>query len=169
MTVNTTVGVFGVKEALKELREIDPDMRKLINARAKDVVKPATEAIKAQYPARLLSGMSRSWQQRGRALLPYDQAAARRGVTVKVNTSRKSTSVISVIQKNPAAAIVDMAGKRGGSNAQGARFIDALTSLFGAPSRVMWPTYERNNDKVVDNMRAVIDDLMAAVNKRVLQ
>jgi hypothetical protein len=32
----------------------------------------------------------------------------------------------------------------------------------------MWPTYERNNDKVVDNMRAVIDDLMAAVNKRVL-
>ena len=168
MTVNTTVGVFGVKEALKELKQLDPDLRKQINARAKDVVKPATEAIKAQYPPQLLSGMRRAWQQRGRALLPYDQAAARRGVTVKVNTSRKSTSVISIIQKNPAAAIVDMAGKAGGSNAQGARFIAALSAMFGQPSRVMWPTYERNNDKVNDNMRDVVDDLMAAVNKRVV-
>ena len=168
MTVNTTMGVFGIKEALKELREIEPDLRKQINARAKDVVKPATDAIKAQYPPQLLSGMARAWQQRGRALLPYDQSAARKGVTVKINTSRKSTSVISIIQKNPAAAIVDMAGKAGGTNAQGARFIAALTSLFGSPSRVMWPTYEKNNDKVTDNMRAVVDDLMAAVNKRVL-
>lgn len=169
MTVNTTVGVFGVKEALKELREIDPDMRKLINARAKNVVKPAIDAIKAQYPAQYLSGMARNWTERGRAKFPYSQAVARRSVTVKVNTSRKSTSVISIIQKDPAASIIDMAGKQGGQNARGARMIAALTIYFGPPSRVMWPTYERNNDKVTDNMRAVIDDLMAAVNKRVLQ
>lgn len=168
MTTNTTVGVFGVKEALKELRELDPKLRKEINKRAKDVVKPATDAMKAQYPARLLSGMARNWQQRGRQLLPYDQAAARRGVTVKVNTSKKSTSVISIVQKNPAAAIIDMAGKRGGSNAQGGRFIDALTALFGAPSRVMWPTYDKNNDNVNENMRQVVEDVMTAVGKRIL-
>ena len=168
MTTNTSVGVFGVKEALKELRELDPELRKEINKRAKDVVKPATDAMKAQYPARLLSGMARNWQQRGRQLLPYDQAAARRGVTVKVNTSKKSTSVISIVQKNPAAAIIDMAGKRGGSNAQGSRFIDALTALFGAPSRVMWPTYDKNNDNVNENMRQVVEDVMTAVGKRIL-
>ena len=168
MTTNTSVGVFGVKEALKELRKLDPELRKEINKRAKDVVKPATDAMKAQYPARLLSGMARNWQQRGRQLLPYDQAAARRGVTVKVNTSKKSTSVISIVQKNPAAAIIDMAGKRGGSNAQGGRFIDALTALFGAPSRVMWPTYDKNNDNVNENMRQVVEDVMTAVGKRIL-
>lgn len=163
MTTTTTVGVFGVKEALKELREIDPELRKAINKRAKDVVKPATDAMKAQYPAQLLSGMKRNWQQRGRQLFPYDQAAARKGVTLKVNTSKKSTSVIAIIQKNPAAAIIDMAGKGGSS-----RFNDALTALFGQPSRVMWPTYEKNANNVTDNMREVVNDLMAAVGKRVL-
>jgi len=168
MTTSTSVGVFGVKEALKELRNIDPELRKLINARAKDVVKPATDAMKAQYPARLLSGMARNWQQRGRQLFPYDQAAARRGVTLKVNTSKKSTSVISIIQKNPAAAIIDMAGKGGGGSAQGSRFADALTALFGQPSRVMWPTYDKNSANVTENMQEVVNDLMAAVGKRVI-
>ena len=168
MTTSTTVGVFGVKEALKELRDIDPELRKLINARAKDVVKPATDAMKAQYPAQLLSGMKRAWAQRGRQLFPYDQAAARRGVTLKVNTGRKSTSVISIIQKNPAAAIIDMAGKAGGGSAQGSRFVDALTALFGQPSRVMWPTFEKNQNDVTENMREVVEELMAAVGKRVL-
>ncbi len=163
MTTTTTVGVFGVKEALKELREIDPELRKAINKRAKDVVKPATDQMKAQYPAQLLSGMARNWQQRGRQLFPYDQAAARKGVTLKVNTSKKSTSVIAIIQKNPAAAIIDMAGKSGSS-----RFNDALTALFGQPSRVMWPTYEKNANNVTENMREVVNDLMAAVGKRVL-
>lgn len=163
MTTTTTVGVFGVKEALKELREIDPELRKAINKRAKDVVKPATDAMKAQYPAQLLSGMARNWQQRGRQLFPYDQAAARKGVMLKVNTSKKSTSVIAIIQKNPAAAIIDMAGKSGSS-----RFNDALTALFGQPSRVMWPTYEKNANNVTENMREVVNDLMAAVGKRVL-
>lgn len=168
MTTTASVGVFGVKEALKELRNIDPELRKAINARAKEVVKPATDAMKAQYPAQLLSGMSRAWQQRGRQLFPYDQAAARRGVTLKVNTSKKSTSVISIIQKNPAAAIIDMAGKGGGSGAQGSRLVDALTALFGQPSRVMWPTFEKNQNDVTENMREVVNDLMAAVGKRVL-
>jgi hypothetical protein len=168
MTATASVGVFGVKEALKELRDIDPELRKAINARAKEVVKPATDAMKAQYPAQLLSGMSRAWQQRGRQLFPYDQAAARRGVTLKVNTSKKSTSVISIIQKNPAAAIIDMAGKGGGSGAQGSRFVDALSALFGQPSRVMWPTFEKNQNDVTENMREVVNDLMAAVGKRVL-
>ncbi len=168
MTTTTTIGVFGIKDALKELRDVDPELRKAINARAKDVVKPATDAMKAQYPAKLLSGMARTWQQRGRQLFPYDQAAARRGVTLKVNTSKKSTSVISIMKKNPAAAIIDMAGKGGGSGAQGGRFVDALTALFGQPSRVMWPTFDKNSAVVTENMRDVVNDLMAAVGKRVL-
>ena len=168
MTTSTTVGVFGVKEALKELRDIDPELRKLINKRAKDVVKPATDAIKTNYPAQYLSGMSRNWTERGRAKFPYTQAAARRGVVLKINTGKKSTSVISIIQKDPAASIIDMAGKQGGKNAQGARFIAALTALFGPPSRVMWPTFEKNSAAVAENMREVVEDLMAAVGKRVL-
>ena len=59
MTATMTIEVFGVKEALKELNDIDPDLRKQINAKAKDIVKPAVDAIKNKYPSEYLSGMQR--------------------------------------------------------------------------------------------------------------
>jgi hypothetical protein len=40
--------------------------------------------------------------------------------------------------------------------------------LFGQPSRVMWPTYDKNSANVTENMQEVVDDLMAAVGKRVI-
>ena len=166
--MTTTIQVFGVKEALKELRDIDPDLRKLINARAKDIVKPATDAIKNKYPAQYLSGMQRNWTQRGRLKFPYDQAAARKGVTLKIDTGKKSRSVIRIDQRNPAAALIDMAGKQGGRNAQGGRFVDALTTIYGQPSRVMWPAYLANGNEVEQRMFNVVEDLMEMVNKKVL-
>jgi hypothetical protein len=168
MTLTTTVEVFGAKEALKELKNVEPDTRKAINARAKDIVKPATDAIKQEYPPELLSGMRRAWVQRGRQLFPYDQSKARKGVKLKVDTKKKATSVMAIVQDDPAAAIVDMAGKAGGGSAQGARFIAALTAMFGQPSRVMWPTYEKNSDGVAQNMQGVMNDVMAAVGKRLI-
>lgn len=168
MTVTTTVTVFGVKEALKELQSLDPALRKEINTRAKDIVKPAVDAIKNAYPAKYLDGMQRKWSQRGRQLLPYDQAAARKGVTVKIDTGRKSRSVIRIQQKDVAASIIDMAGKQGGRNAQGGRFIDALTALYGGPSRVMWPSYMANDAEVNERMLGVVTDVMQALNKNVV-
>jgi hypothetical protein len=32
----------------------------------------------------------------------------------------------------------------------------------------MWPTFEKNQNDVTENMREVVNDLMAAVGKRVL-
>jgi hypothetical protein len=168
MTLTTNVEVFGAKEALKELKNIEPETRKAINARAKDIAKPATDAIKGEYPTQLLSGMRRAWVQRGRQLFPYDQSKARKGVKLKVDTKKKATSVIAIVQDDPAAAIVDMAGKAGGGSPQGARFIAALTAIYGRPSRVMWPTYEKNGNAVARNMQDVMEDVMAAVGKRLI-
>jgi hypothetical protein len=168
MTMTTTITVFGVKEALKELRDIDPDLRKQINAKAKDIAKPAVDGIKNAYPQKYLSGMQRNWTQRSRPKFPYDQAAARKGVVLKIDTGKKSQSVIRIDQRDPAAAIIDMAGKKGGRNAQGGRFVDALTAIYGQPSRVMWPTYLANGNEVQQRMFNVVEDLMEMVNKKVL-
>jgi hypothetical protein len=168
MTVDVGVTVFGVKEALKELKNIDPEMRKIVDAKAKDIARPATDSIKAQYPEKYLSGMAKMWTQRGRQLFPYDQAAARKGVVVKVDTGRKNLSVIRIEQKNPAAAIIDMAGKRGSDNPQGDMFIYNLTINAGNPSRVMWPTFERQAAQVNQQMFNVIKDLMATLNKNLV-
>jgi hypothetical protein len=32
----------------------------------------------------------------------------------------------------------------------------------------MWPTFEKNQNDVTENMREVVNDLMAAVGKRVI-
>ena len=168
MTVDAKIQVFGVKEALKELKELDPQLRKDLNKKAKDVVSPATNAIKNAYPNRFLSGMARPWTQRGNRKFPYDRTAAQKAVGLKIDTGKKNRGTIVIIQKDPAASIIDMAGKAGGQSPQGARFVDAITAQFGPPSRVMWPTYERNADAVERNMVDLVQDLMDTIGKRMM-
>ena len=168
MTVDANIQVFGVKEALKELKELDPQLRKDLNKKAKEVVRPATDAIKNAYPNRYLSGMARSWTQRGNRKFPYDRAAAQKAVGLKIDTGKRNQGTIVIIQKDPAASIIDMAGKAGGQSPQGARFVDAITAQFGPPSRVMWPTYERNADAVERNMVDLVEDLMDTIGKRLV-
>jgi hypothetical protein len=61
-----------------------------------------------------------------------------------------------------------MAGKKGGSNAQGANFNSALTLQFGLPSRVMWPAYDRNAGAVEQNMVELVERVMDAVNRNLV-
>ena len=168
MAVETKIEIFGLKEALKELKSVDPEMRKDINSRAAEIVKPFVNAAKQNYPTRYLSGMSRVWSDRGRQVFPYNQAKAIKGVVLKIDTAKKNKGVIVVIQKDPAAAIIDMAGKKGGSNARGASMIAGLTLHFGTPSRVMWPAYERNAHLVDKEFRDLVERVMDKVGRNLV-
>jgi hypothetical protein len=112
--------------------------------------------------------MSKPWVQRGRQLFPYTQTAARKGVQLKIATGKKNVSVIGIEQKDPAAAIIDTAGPNQRGTIQGARFIASLTQMFGEPSRVMWPEYEKNGTDVERNMVKVVEHVMEAVNKNLV-
>jgi hypothetical protein len=63
--------------------------------------------------------------------------------------------------KSPAGTIFDMAG-RGAPN----RLASALSSLYGAPSRLMWPSYERNADQVNKNLEQVVEKINKATTNR---
>jgi len=63
--------------------------------------------------------------------------------------------------KSPAGTIFDMAG-RGAPN----RLASALSSLYGAPSRLMWPSYERNADQVNENLGRVVEKINEATTNR---
>lgn len=65
--------------------------------------------------------------------------------------------------KNPAIELFDMAGKAGGTTERGQLMIDKLSSRFGRPSRVLWPTYEKHKDSVLDAVQKIVDDLMRRV------
>lgn len=161
MTATVRTEFVGASDAIKALRKIDPDLRKEFTRQVKDIAAPIVNAAKAAYPDRYLSGMTRKWSPRGRAIFPYDARKARSGVSAKVNTRRGAHSVIAVTQKDPAASVIDMAGKKT-ANPLGQRL-----DQYGRPSRVMWPSAEANIDKVQQEMSKAVTDVMKQVSREV--
>jgi hypothetical protein len=157
-----TIEVIGVKEMLRDLKQIDPEARKQFAKDAKQIASPIVVAAQGSYPAQALSGMKYRWTQNGRQLLPWDARKARRGITVKVDAGRKKDGVVTIIQKDSAAAIYDIAG-RGTSN----RFGDALTAFAGNPSRVMWPAAEAHITDVQAEMTKAIEQVAKEIERRI--
>jgi|OM-RGC.v1.021978983 hypothetical protein len=167
MTASTSVTVVGVKDALRELGKIEPDLKKQIQKDVKTILRPVVDEAKRAMPATPLSGMARSWK-RG-VLFPYDQAQVQRSIGARFNTRKRGNSlaVIAVVMKSAAGTIYDMAGKRGGKTPQGRAMIANLEARFGKASRGMWPAYERNADAVNEAMERVVDVVTDAANRRI--
>jgi hypothetical protein len=87
----------------------------------------------------------------------------RSGVQFKVNTSAKKRAVFSVQQRNRAAAIMDMAGKRTPGNQldRGLRLAG-----WGSPSRIMWPAAEKNEGRVRDELLALVEEVGETLSKQ---
>ena len=162
-----SVEVSGVKSAIKELRKIDPELRKQFNKDAKEVVRPVVEEAKSAYPDVVLTGMSRTWTQNGIQKFPYSGRKARSGVKLKVDTRGKAVSIINVQQNNPAAEIVDMAGRGSTKSRRGQIFVENLNNKIGRPSRFMWPSFEKHETEVTAAMVNLIDEVMNRVEKAI--
>jgi len=108
------VGVVGVKDALKELRKLDPELRKAFNKEVTRIAAPVVQDVKNAYKFVPLSGMTRTWgggSGRSRNVFPLTLNNARRGVAVKIDTSRKAVSTIYIRQNDPGWAIFETAGR----------------------------------------------------------
>jgi hypothetical protein len=161
MTTDLTIKVDGVKEAVKYLNKVEPGFRKTYVANMKQVAKPMTDAMKSQYDDnRFPSGTTRNWSPNGRQVFPLSASNAIRGVSLRVN-NKKAGAAFSVMQKNPAAAIFDIAG-RANSNPLGTAF----STKFGrTASRVIWPVFEARISDLTTEVQKVVNDVMAEVNK----
>jgi len=161
MAASLTIEVDGVKEAVKYLNKVEPGYRKTYVANMKMVAQPMTDAMKDSYDdSRFPSGTRRNWFDEGRQIFPLTTANAVRGVSLRVN-NKKSGAAFSVMQKNPAAAIFDIAG-RANSNP----LASAFSTKFGrSASRVIWPVFERKISDISANVQKVVDDVMAEANK----
>jgi hypothetical protein len=159
MTASTGIEVAGVKEAIRSLNKLEPGLRKQFVADAKQIVAPILEDARGRYPEQLLSGMERNWTQRGNKKFPYDANRARKGLKHKVDTSRKATSIIKAQQTDPAASIIEFAGKKT-ANPLG-RSLDK----FGRVSRFFWPAAERQLPKVQAELERAVLDAVRKVQK----
>jgi len=158
MTASTGIEVAGVKEAIRSLNKLEPGLRKQFVADAKQIVAPILDDARGRYPEQLLSGMERNWTQRGNKKFPYDAKKARSGVKHKVDTRRDAKSVIKVTQSDPAATIVEFAGKN-------ANPLGTALNKFGRVARFLWPAAERNLPKVQAEMERPVLDAARRVSK----
>lgn len=163
MPVSTTVKVEGVKEAIKELGRISPELRKQFNRDAKGIMAPVVQDAKARYPQLPLSGMARAWTDAsGRKILPWDIAKVRRGVRLKIDTSRKNRNVIYLQQSDRAGAAFESAGRV----SQDA-FARALGPLRNFDTRVMGPALSRRANDVERGIGRLVRDVMNRTGRRV--
>ena len=159
MTATARTEIAGAKEAIKSLRQIDPNLRKQFTRDAKKIVMPIIQSAKNAYPATLVSGTARNWSQRGNQKFPYSQTAAQRGLAFKVDTRKKSRSVLKVQQMDPAAAIVEIAGR--------AKVNPLGTALdrYGRASRFLWPAAEKELPQVTEQLRLAVIEVVNKVNR----
>jgi hypothetical protein len=161
MTTDLTIQVNGVKDAVKYLNQVEPGYRKAYVANMKEIAKPMTDAMQSQYDdSKFPSGTQRNWSPGGRQVFPLSASKAVRGVGVRVNNKKKGAA-FSVMQKNPAAAIFDIAG-RGNVNPLGTAF----STKFGrSASRVIWPVFEAKISDLTIEVQKVVNGVMAEANK----
>jgi hypothetical protein len=163
MPVDSTVTIVGIKEALRDLQKVEPDVAKQIKKDFKEVVKPIVDDAKSKIVELPLSGMQRNWK--AGKILPWSQSAVAKSIIARFSNRKRGNSlaVFSVTMKSPAGTIFDMAG-RGSAN----RLAAALDTLYGRPSRLMWPTYERHADQVNQNMQQLVNQIIDETNRRLV-
>jgi hypothetical protein len=163
MVASSTVTVVGVKDAMRQLQKIEPDLAKQIKKDFKEIVKPVVGDARSQVVNLPLSGFRRNWK--AGKLLPWSQSAVSRSIIARYSNRRRGNSlaVFSVTMKSPAGTIFDIAGRKS-ANRLGA----ALDSLYGRASRLMWPTYERHANQVNKNMADLVKKITDAANRRLL-
>jgi hypothetical protein len=123
MTVETTIQVAGLQEALKTLNKIEPELRKQFLRDVNELAEPALKAARDAYKFLPLSGTERAWDGTGverraagrisgRKVFPLDIDKARKGIKIKLDTRRKATSTILIQQTDPGWAIFETAGRK---------------------------------------------------------
>jgi hypothetical protein len=173
MTVGMTWEVYGVREALAELRELDPKSRA---AAAKQIKSAGGELVAlgaGEYPLETpLSGMSSN----GR--LDYLPSKVQRGVQIQVGgrtpKGSKTIPVVTLVQKNAGGALYDLAGLRGGAASKGGtkarpNFIEVLDRRFGPAQRGLWRARGPIRTKAEAALRDALEDVAAQVNRKLVE
>lgn len=153
--VQISTEVIGIRDAVKTLKKLEPDVYKEFRREAVTALKPITQeaqATLASAGSAPLSGMARKWAPKGRQIFPYVQTKAVRGVKVSLRPSK--AAFLTVQQKDAAGAIFDIAGRKTFNN-----FGQALSRRFGNASRGMWPAAESKESEVRDNLADLVNSV----------
>lgn len=157
-----------VRELLKMLDSIDPQLKRDLQKQAKEAAKPIQAAIVKAIPDRAPHrGM------RGNGRLSWDNSVNYKGkkipaksvsVNFKSGRSRTAaiTSLVRVTVNSPIVALLDTAKKS--TTPQGAQLIRIMG---GSPSRYVWPAAEKGLPEASNKIQKILDGASARVSRRI--
>jgi len=156
----TQIDVIGVKDTVKALRRLDPELRKQFNRDIKGVLQPAISKIKASYPTLPLSGMANEWiPPSGYQILPWTISKVRSGVRVKTATRRNKNAVVYVSQANPAGVLFETVSL----NNELGRNIRTVSP------RVMWPVIDQMAPQIFAGVEGIVVQAQKVVDAAVVE
>lgn len=185
MTVSTDVQLFGVRDALAELRSIDPKMRTAAVREVKRDLSGLLEPARARYPA---STGLRGWSRGTRGgRLGYDGSKVRQGVQVVVGGRKPKGAnkfpIVTVVQRNAGGALFSVAGMQNGSQSvrggkdklgrpysaeQSIAFLNKLAVENGRAQRGLWKAREEIQDAAGKSIGIALEKVTAQVNRRIV-
>lgn len=158
-----TIQTDGLAQVVVRLNRLDPGLRKEIQAQMKQEANPLIAAARSLLPA--VSPLD-NWYNWPRGLGPYTQKKAAAGVKVTYQGSSKGNRIplLTFQQTSAVGAIVDMAGRAGGTGKgseggdRGEKMIDALNRRMGRrASRTMYPALEAKMPSVMKGLQDAVD------------
>lgn len=189
MTVEATLEVKGVKEALATLNALDKATRRQITRDFATIAAPMVQEAKRLLPGDApMSGWKRAYNVGGRERALARQTARfanpNRGrirefavtgseaqglLPWNANAERRSIKAFTSGSKKKAAVFgmkwndrtATLFDMSGKSmTPQGAQMINVLSSRFGSPSRIMWKAYQMSADDVQKQLRELVEKIM---------
>lgn len=166
MSLNTSVEITGLKQALSELSKLDKSARFKAAAKIKASSPAMLEEGRKQFPADIGISVIHGWKNKGR--LAYDKAKVDKGVQIMVGGRSRGqgiTPLVTLVQKNAAGALFSQAGSKNNSD-----FSRLLTNVFGRPQRGLWRSrkfiQEQGSADIMKAVNEVIADANRALQKR---
>jgi hypothetical protein len=182
MTLSTSVEIFGVRDALAELREISPKARAGAVRGVKQDLEGLLKPARAQYPQ---SVKLKGWSRGGR--LGYEGTAVRSGVQIVVGGRKPRRAaafpIVTVVQKNAGGALFSLAGMQNGSQSvrgkndklgrpytaeQSIGFLNKLAAEHGKAQRGLWKARKEIQDSAGESISEALEKVVKQVNRKLV-
>ena len=160
MSLETSVEITGLKQAMSELSKLDKSARFKAAAKIKASSPAMLEEGRKQFPADIGISVIHGMGNKGR--LGYNKAKVDKGVQIMVGGRARQgvTPLVTLVQKDAAAAMFSQAGTKNTS-----QFSNLLASTFGRPQRGLWRSRKFVQEQGSADIMRAVDEVIADANR----
>jgi hypothetical protein len=163
--------VLGLKAALKQINDLNPQFRRSITKEFKSIADPVLlEAQNTNIEQLALSGFKYNWVTRsGYQMFPLNFQRLNKFIVAGVSGKKpkefrgqmQNASVFFIRWKSPQATLLEMATK--------GKLGTQMQRVHGPQGRVLWRAWEQKENEVMDQVQALVSKVMRAAQRKIYE